>query len=241
MTAAAEQLLPTAEHVEELVSGAERKVTGEDQHLEGTIRVTMPNVGGMGFMMERIGEFASTYPGIELEFLPSFEMLDLSRREAHIAIRGFPVGVRPPEQLVGRYLGAVTASTYVHRDLLNADDPEDLSHLSWIGRRLDDTRREWLRDTGYPRQPVRHAIEDMPTLAYALQAKMGMAFLPCYATKDLPDVVRAPGAPVVHNLDMWVLTHKDLRLSARMRVLREIIAEEFDRIKPVMDTREAAA
>ena len=110
LTGAGEELLPMAEHVEELVSGAERKVTGEDQHLEGTIRVTMPNVGGMGFMMERIGEFASTYPGIELEFLPSFEMLDLSRREADIAIRGFPVGVRPPEQLVGRYLGAVTAS-----------------------------------------------------------------------------------------------------------------------------------
>ena len=36
---------------------------------------------------------------------------------------------------------------------------------------------------------------------------------------------------------MWVLTHKDLRLSARMRVLREIIAEEFASIQHQLDSR----
>jgi hypothetical protein len=36
---------------------------------------------------------------------------------------------------------------------------------------------------------------------------------------------------------MWVLTHKDLRLSARMRVVREIIAEEFAKIRDQLDTR----
>ncbi|MEM1112156.1 MAG: LysR family transcriptional regulator [Pseudomonadota bacterium] len=239
LTGAGEALLPMAEHVEELVAGAERRVTGEDQHLEGTIRITMPDVGGMGFMMQRLADFAQQYPGIELEFLPSFDTLDLSRREADIAIRGLPVGVRPPEQLVGRYLGAVTASTYVHRDLLKADAPEDLSHLTWIGKRLEDHRREWLQHTRFPDLPVRHAVEDVATLAQAVHARMGVAYMPCYALHEMRDVVvRVPGSRIVHSLDMWVLTHRDLRLSARMRVLREIIADEFDRIRPTMDSRE---
>ena len=40
---------------------------------------------------------------------------------------------------------------------------------------------------------------------------------------------------------MWVLTHKDLRLSARMRVLRELIADEFIKIRPTLDSREGLA
>ena len=77
MTVAAEQMLPTAEHIEELVHSAERRVTGGDQHLEGPIRLTTPPVSGMGFMVKRLAEFARQYPGIELELLPSFEALDL--------------------------------------------------------------------------------------------------------------------------------------------------------------------
>jgi hypothetical protein len=36
---------------------------------------------------------------------------------------------------------------------------------------------------------------------------------------------------------MCVLTHKDLRLSARLRVLREVIAEEFDKVRNQLDSR----
>ena len=45
LSAAGEQILPTAEHVEELVMAAERRITGGDQELEGSIRLTMPPVG----------------------------------------------------------------------------------------------------------------------------------------------------------------------------------------------------
>ncbi len=240
MTAAAEQLLPVAEHVEELVLGAERRVTGEDQLLEGSIRLTMPGVAGMGFMMRRLAAFAEQYPGIELQFVPSFDMLDLSRREADIAIRTMPAGVKPPEQLIGRYLCPMTASTYVHRDLLDPDLPEDVSHLSWIGQEPAGQRRDWLAHTAHPELPVRHAISNVGLQLDAIRARMGMAFMHCYAMHDYPEVVRVPGAPIVHVGDMWVLTHRDLRLSARMRVLREIIAEEFERIRDRLDTRHQA-
>ena len=134
MTASAEQMLPTAEHVEELLFTAERRISGEDQHLEGAIRLTLPEVGGMGFLVRRLAEFARQYPAIELELMPSYEALDLSRREADIALRVMQAGAKPPEYLIGRYLSPVSASSYVHRALLRPDDPKDISHLSWIGK-----------------------------------------------------------------------------------------------------------
>ncbi len=237
MTAGAEELLPTAEHVEELIHGAERKVTGGDQVLEGAIRLTMPP-SGLSFLMERLSEFAELYPGIELELLPSIEALDLSRREADIAIRVFTAGVKPPDYLIGRLVAPLTASAYVHRDLLNKDDPSDVSHLTWIGKYPGNQREDWLTRTDFPNNPVRHAIEELNLIEDAVRNRMGMAFMPCFLASFHPEIVRVPGASVVHHSDLWVLTHKDLRLSARLRVLREMIAEEFEKQRPVIDTRD---
>jgi DNA-binding transcriptional LysR family regulator len=237
LTGAGEQVLPTAEHVEELILAAERKISGEDQELEGSIRVTMPPVQGMGFLLNRLASFAEQYPGIELELETSNDALDLSRREADIAIRVMPTGVTPPEYLIGRRMASLSASTYVHRDLLNPERPEDISHLTWIGKNPAGQKEDWLDKVDIKGQPVRHSIVDIGLLLEAVRARMGMAYIACFAVWQQEEVVRVPGANIVHHSDMWVLTHKDLRLSARMRVLREIIAEEFASIQHQLDSR----
>lgn len=237
ITAAGEVMLPSAEHVEELLVAAERRIAGGDQHLEGSIRLTAPDVAGMGFLIRRLAAFSEEYPGIELELMPSYDTLDLSRREADIAIRVLPAGSRPPEYLIGRYLAPLTASAYVHRDLLNPEHPEDVSHLGWIGKHPAGQGETWLSQTDFPGLPVRHAILNINLLVEAVRCRMGMAFMPCFAAYADDDIVRVPGASIVHQSDMWVLTHKDLRVSARMRMLREVIAEEFARIRPRLDSR----
>jgi DNA-binding transcriptional LysR family regulator len=237
MTGAAEQLMPTAEHVEELLLAAERRISGENQHLEGVIRITMPDADGLGALMLPLARFASDYPGIELELMVSTEALDLSRREADIAIRVMPAGTRPPDYLIGRCLSPLTASAYVRRDLLHSERPEDVSHLQWIGKNPTGQREEWLAYTDHPELPVRHMIADLSLLVSAVRAGMGMAFMPCFLADGHDEVVRVPGASVVHHSDVWVLTHKDLRLTARLRIVREIIAREFEALKPRLDSR----
>ncbi|PLW66938.1 LysR family transcriptional regulator [Pseudohalioglobus lutimaris] len=239
MTAAAEQLLPTAEHIEELILAAERRVHGEDQHLEGPIRVTLPDSEVMGRLMKRLAQFAQEYPGIELEISASTEALDLSRREADIAVRVMPAGTKPPDYLIGRHLSPLSASTYVHRDLLREDNPEDVSHLQWIGKAPAGQKEEWLKHTNLPDNPVRHAILDLSLVVGAVRAKMGMAFMPCLFATDHDEIVQVPGAITVHHSDIWVLTHKDLRLSARLRALREVIADEFIQLRLHLDSRTA--
>jgi len=236
MTVNAEQLLPTAEHVEELMLGAERRITGGDQELSGPIRLTLPETGGLGFLVKRLAQFAESYPEIELELVPSYDALDLSRREADIAIRLMPAGVAPPENLIGRHLGKMTASTFVHKSLLNPDNPADISHLTWIGKNPSDQEEQWIKDTDFPQQPARHSILNIDLLQEAVNYRMGMGYMPCFTVRNQADIVQVPGASIVHNADIWVLTHKDLRLSARMRVLREVIAEEFVKVRHLIDS-----
>ena len=188
--------------------------------------------------MPGLADFAQRYPRIELELLPSADALDLSRREADIAIRVMPAGVKPMDYLIGRCVSAITASAYVHRDLLNPDHPEDVSHLTWIGKNPAGEKEEWLASTDFPKQPVRHSISNLNMVLGAVRAKLGMAYMPCFSHYGEHDIVRVPGATVVHHSDLWVLTHKDLRLTARLRVLRELIGEEFAKIRHQLDSRQ---
>lgn len=235
MTQMAENLLPTAEHVEELLLAAERRVTGEDQELQGLIRLTLPAASGLNILVPRLAAFAQDYPGIELEIISSPESLDLGRREADIAIRVFRAGTAPPDTLIGRRISAMTASAYVHRDLLNRENPQDVSHLSWIGLGAAISDAPWsICKNGH--LPVRHSVGDINLQIEAVKHRMGMIFIPCVLVRDEPDIVRVPGEDVHHFLDIWVLSHRDLRLSARMRILREILAEELATLQPQLDS-----
>jgi DNA-binding transcriptional LysR family regulator len=236
MTQTAENLLPTAEHVEELLLGAERQVTGTDQELEGMIRLTLPPATGFNVLMPRLAQFAKEYPGIDLEIISSADALDLGRREADIAIRIFRTGTSPPETLIGRKISVMTASAYVHKDLLNPEDPADVSHLCWIGLHGNNYDDSWKLLCKNGHLPVRHGVSAITLQVEAVRAKMGMMFAPCAMFRDHPEVVRVPGEDVHEYLDLWVLTHKDLRLSARMRVLREILAEEMVQLRPYFDS-----
>jgi DNA-binding transcriptional LysR family regulator len=240
MTQSAENFLPTAEHVEELLLAAERRVSGEDQELEGLIRLTLPSATGLSVLMPRLARFAAEYPGIELEIITSAESLDLGRREADIAIRMFREGMAPPDTLIGRRISPMTASAYVHRDLLNADDPEDVSHLSWIAHGPTVPDEPWRSYCRNGHLPVRHIVGDVNFQVEAVRSGMGMIFGPCVLFHNEPDIVRVPGEEPHHFLDMWVLTHKDLRLSARMRILREILADELALLRPKLDARVGA-
>jgi len=236
MTQSAENLLPTAEHVEELVLAAERRVSGEDQELEGLIRLTLPTATGLSVLMPRLAQFAEDYPGIELEVIASALSLDLGRREADIAIRVFRTGASPPDNLIGRRISAMTAAPYVHRDLLDPDNPEDVSHLTWIGYGPDVPDEPWRAYCRNGHLPRRHVVGDVNFQVEAVRNRMGMIFAPCALFRDEPDIVRVPGEDCHHFLDIWVLTHKDLRLSARMRILREILAEELSKLRPRFDS-----
>ncbi|MDP5069944.1 MAG: LysR substrate-binding domain-containing protein, partial [Congregibacter sp.] len=116
------------------------------------------------------------------------------------------------------------------------DNPADVSHLSWIGLHGNTYDNSWKSACVNGHLPTRHAVSAITLQVEAVRAKMGMMFAPCAMFRDYPEVVRVPGEALHHYLDLWVLTHKDLRLSARMRILREILAEELSQLRPYFDS-----
>ena len=216
-TSLADQLLPAARDVEEMLSEAERQVSGKDSELSGRIKLSLPAVP-VTHISEAVAEFAIQYPRIELDITVSDRPVDLARREADIAVRGIPKHKRPPRDIVGIKLGRISTGYYVHRDLLSEASlgHRELTYVRASGRALS------LGDLPDPETlglKSRHLIDGITPRTVAVKNKLGVAALPCFLAQQCPDLVLLPGVPSGHWGYTWLLHHKDLRQSARIRAL----------------------
>ena len=216
-TSLADQLLPTAREVEEMLAEAERQVSGKDSELSGRIKLSLPAVP-VTHVGESVAEFAIQYPRIEMDITVSDRPVDLARREADIAVRGIPKHKRPPKDIVGIKLGRISMGYYVHKELLSeaSRGHRELTCIRASGRALS------LGDLPDPESlglKSRHLIDGITPRTVAVTNKLGVAALPCFLAKQYPELILLPGVPSAHWGYTWLLHHKDLRQSARIRAL----------------------
>ena len=233
-TALADQLLPTAITVEQTLVEAERQVSGKDSELSGRVKLSLPGVP-VTHISESVAEFALKYPRIELDIAISDEPVDLARREADIAVRGLPKDKRPPKDIVGIKIGRISLGYYVHKELLSeaARGQRELTCIRASHTVLN------LGDLPAPETlglESRHLIDGLTPRMVAVTHKLGVAALPCFLARQHPDLILLPGIPSAHWGHTWLLHHKDLRQSARIRALFQHLAELGEKWPSVWDT-----
>ena len=230
----AEQLLPVAREVEEMLTEAERQVSGRDSELGGRIKLSLPAVP-VTHIAEAVAEFAIKYPRIELDITVSDDPVDLARREADIAVRGIPKHKRPPKDIVGIKLGRISMGYYVHRELLSAASRglRELTCIRASGRALS------LGDLPNPDSlglKSRHLIDGITPRTVAVTNQLGVAALPCFLARQYSDLMLLPGVPSAHWGHTWLLHHKDLRQSARIRALFKHLSSLEEKWPSAWDT-----
>lgn len=234
VTPLADQLLPTASEVEEILTEAQRRVTGKDAELTGRIKLSLPAVP-VTHIAEAVSEFAIEYPRIELDISVSDLPVDLARREADIAVRGIPKHKRPPKDIVGIKLGRISLGYYVHQELLS-DAARGLRELTCIRA---SERALSLGDLPDPESlglKSRHLIDGITPRMVAATNKLGVAALPCFLARQHPELMLLPGVPSGHWGFTWLLHHKDLRQSARIRALFQHLSALEEKWPSAWDT-----
>jgi len=233
-TALGDQLLPTAKEVEHTLLEAERHVSGRDSELSGRVKLSLPAVP-VTHISESVAEFAMDYPRIELDISVSDDQVDLARREADIAIRGLPKDKRPPRDIVGIKIGRISLGYYVHKALLSeaARGQRELTCIKASHNVLS------LGDLPAPEAlglESRHLIDGLTPRMVAVTHKLGVAALPCFLAAQHPDLILLPGVPSAHWGHVWILYHKDLRQSARIRALFKHLASLAEKWPGAWDT-----
>ncbi len=67
---------------------------------------------------------------------------------------------------------------------------------------------------------------------------VGMAQMPCVLVEPDPLLHRIPAHYVEPGWGLWVLSHVDLRTTARVRIFRDILVEELEKQKARIEGRE---
>ena len=236
LTPTGEEMLKSAHSIEDEIAKLDRQVIGQDAKLNGVLRVTMPSVLASHLIMPDIAAFSTMYPGIKLELAFSNEEFNLRKREADIAIRLTP---NPPEYLVGRQIIHPAKGVYASRHYLNTHDiNKSPDSLSWIGWESDHPKSAWNKDSRFSASPVMHMADDLLAQLEAAKAGMGIAMLPCFLADSITELERIEYLHEVGSCgDLWILTHEDLRTTARVRAFINFMLEAFEHHRDLLEGR----
>jgi len=206
----------------------ESELKGLDQRLEGRIRVAVPDVLAVNFLLADLAPFSEQYPGIDLQILPGYQNLDLRTGQTDVAIRATE---SPPEDMVGRPLGRIALAAYGSRKYIAEHQVlVDAANASWI-----DWARQGEVMTLYREQQARyfpdvrvHVCCDQIFMQHAcIRAHMGLGILPCLVGEQDETLMRLPHMPVHTGPTLWLLTHPDLRSARRILTFMEFIRDVF--------------
>ncbi len=234
LTQAGQEVLGLAVQMEEQVQEMGRRVLGRDTRLSGRLRVTLSGIFATRLLMPDLKAFQDAHPRVELEVETSYAMADLSRREADVAVR---CTKSPPENLVGRRLMLYASAAYASLEYLAEHDPVNSpADCRWIGR-ADDANPVWVKESAYPDVPVHGIMSDPEVQLEACKAGMGIAKLGCFVADREPDLRRLPPGEPDGRMQIWILTHPDLKNTLRVRSFMKFLARVMGRRRDLLEGR----
>jgi len=218
LTASGEEMVQLAERLGDSILCFERKVTGQDLRPSGELRVTTSDLILLHLLTDVLVGFRRTYPEIVLDIAVSNRVFNLTKRDADVAVRATYQG---PEGLTGRRAARIAWAVFGPKKLAGQpfDPNADSRKHDWIT--FADTASiarvgKWLKEHVDPDRIV-FKTNTMVGLAEAAAGGVGVALLPCFVGTAVPGLTQL--GPVLPELEgeLWLLTHPDLRNTARVR------------------------
>ena len=225
--------LRLAEAARAMEAGAQTLMRGVQQTqttLSGTVRISASQPMACNVLPALLHKLRIEHPGIQIELVASNAVSDLLRREADIAIRM----VRPTQSsLIAKRIGEVQVVVCAHRNYLVRhgvpQSPSDLLEHELVGNdRVQEINRGFAA-MGHPVGAEQFALRTDDLMAYwaAVRAGLGIGFVAAYLLRDDPDVVAVLPALVLPAAPVWLVVHREIRSSRRIRVAMDFLAREL--------------
>jgi len=228
----ATRLLAPAEQAESAAFAVEGHAAEEDRRPEGTVRLACADGLGTYILAPQLRPFLDKNPGISIDLLVSTELVDLTRREADIAVRF----VRPTHgDLVARRVGrGTTYRAFASRAYAAQIDPDDPASIDWVhwGPSRAHLAENRLYETMVGRPP-RVSADDYVVLTEMVRGGVGAMLLPESVTLLDPDLVPLEGiSPVTIESGTWIVTHRALRDVPRIRLVFDWLVALLTELAP---------
>jgi DNA-binding transcriptional LysR family regulator len=212
----------------------EAQLTESKDRPKGPLRITTTVALGSTWLAPRMGDFVEVYPEIETHLLLEDRELDLSMREADVAIR-----LAPPRQgdLIQRHLFTVHMHVYASPGYIKRfgmpQDPADIDNHRVVVYG-DDLRPpvpdvNWLlrvgQSSGKLRRPVM-TVNNVYAIMRAVRNGVGIGALPEFMVQGANDLVRVLPELEGPQIDAYFVYPEEMRASKRIQVFRDFLLRQ---------------
>lgn len=208
-----------------------RAIAAQDQKLSGPLCITAPQLFIQIALAPILAEFRAAYPDVELTVLGSNEALNLSRREADVAIR---IANDPSDTLVGSKVADQRAGIFASQTYLAKLAQDPLRQLDWL-RFLHWEKPAKVVRAAYPNLRIAMRFDDMTAMLGAVRADLGATRMPCFLGDGDPELARVPGVPLVSYPGIWVLTHADMSNTRRVTTFTGFVSARLRKARTLFD------
>ncbi|NUP08945.1 MAG: LysR family transcriptional regulator [Polyangiaceae bacterium] len=230
--------LDLLEHVRTMADAANRvslSASGRAQSIEGTITITASEVVSAFLLPPILAELREEHPGIEIKVVASNAVRDLRRREADIAVRN---GRPTDPSLFAVRLRDTPARLYATRSYLKKigypKTRDDLRRAELIG--FDERFMEGMNALGFQLTEKNFPIftESHMVLWELVKNGLGIGVILEEIGDAEPRVERALPSMAPIEVPMWLVSHREVHTSRRVRVVFDVIAKHLGRPKRVV-------
>jgi DNA-binding transcriptional LysR family regulator len=220
------------EHVRSMAEAASRvslTASGQSQSVEGLVTITASEVVSAFLLPPILARLRRSHPGLEIKVVASMAVRDLRRREADIAIRN---GKPTDPMLIATRLRDTPARLYATpgylRALGNPKTQAALSRADFIGFSDDGDRFvDGLNAMGFAltRKNIPVHTGNHLVLWELVKQGLGIGAIIEEVGDTEPSVERVlPSLPPIP-VPMWLVAHRELHTSRRVRLVFDLAAE----------------
>lgn len=215
------ELLASARSVDDQVQSFIRRATGLRIEPEGSVRISANEPIAVHAMGPALAGLRRDYPKIKLELVVDNSAVDLSRREADLALRMF----RPVQlDLVAKRVGTVEVGLFASRDYLarcglpNGPDI-DLERHTLIGFDQAVFWRSAVRKMGLQPEQFAFRSDSMLVQLEAVRSGVGIGAIHLPIARRHAELVRVLENVHVEHFEIWLVVHQDLRADPAVRAV----------------------
>lgn len=226
LTETGELLLDHARQMGEAAHAVSLAASGQAEAVEGRVSITATDMVSAYLLPPILQRLAEVAPGISVDVIAANEVQNLQRREADIALRN---GAPTEPELIARRLQSTRAFFAAKPSYLAQFGPietvEDLNRATWIGYTDPATMSDFMTRVGLsvPPENIRYTSENSVVVWEMFRQGLGVCVL-IDGLRDLdPDVVELlPDRPEIE-VPLYIITHKALRSSRRIRIVWDVL------------------
>jgi len=225
LTPAGMKMLSFAERTEEGIEVLVTELHGHDASLAGSIHITSTDTISSTLLLPALSDFRTQYPGIHLHVSINSQHLDLSRREADVALR--PT-LSPPSHLSGVCLCKDDWAVYGVRGEALPTSASELGEFDAVGGDQELAKipaMAWFIDHTKPERVIMNT-SSVATSIEMIKMQLCIGVLPGFVGDADSELVRAP-LSTGHTIEVWLLTHPEIRKAARIRALFDFMTQRF--------------